>query len=106
MKTSLLLILGILIGGALGVVGGGAVGTGLGAGTGSIEGLKSGACLAVESAKDQGLITSEQVGAIFAGVAKTANAEAPGEPAVSLPLDDAECREVIADMTAAIAARE
>jgi hypothetical protein len=104
MHSALLILLGIVIGGGGGVVGGGMIGTGLGAGAGIVTGLKSGACLTVEAAKDQGLITAEQVAQIFDGVAKTVPAGIDTEGPSGLATNDAECQKVVIDLRAAIAA--
>ena len=67
MKTALIAIVFLLIGGA----GGGFLalgfGAGLGAGAGIVGGSRAGACLAVESAKDQGLLSAEQIDQVLAG---------------------------------------
>jgi len=63
MKTAIIAIIFLLIGGAVG----GFLGLGMGSVTGIVAGSQAGACLAVETAKEQGLLTSEQVDQVIAG---------------------------------------
>lgn len=106
MKTFLLLLLGFVLGGIVGVVGGGAIGTGLGAGVGIATGLEAGACLTVESAKDKGLISADQVEQIFAAAAETMKAEADIGDETAFADSDAECQAVVAKLKHAIAERD
>jgi predicted lipid-binding transport protein (Tim44 family) len=101
MKGFLLLLLGLVLGGILGALGGGVLGTGLGAGAGIVTGLQSGACLAVEAAREKGLISAEQVDEIFAAAAQAMQAELP--PETEMADTDAECREVVAKLKASMA---
>lgn|GEM_PF-4281948 len=103
MKTFLLLLVGFLIGGVVGVVGGGAIGTGVGAGVGVATGLQAGACLTVEAAKNEGLITADQVGQIFAAAAKTIKAQADVGSDTDFADTDAECQVVVAKLKQAAA---
>ena len=103
MKTALLVLLGILVGGVIGVAGGGVIGTGLGVGAGIVTGLKAGACFTVEAAKEHGLITSEQIGDIFVAVSRSMDANFDPATAGGFPISDAQCQQVVADMKAAIA---
>lgn len=106
MKTFLILFIGFVIGGIVGVVGGGAIGTGVGAGVGVATGLQAGACLTVEAAKDEGLITADQVGQIFAAAAKTISSKADVSADADFPGTDAECQAVVAKLKQAAASGE
>ena len=103
MKTFLIALLSFVIGGVVGVLGGGLLGAGIGAGAGIVTGMQAGACLAVETAKNKGLITSDQVGTILAGAAGSIRTQAeqikadPWAGAVSMA-SDAECQAVIAKL--------
>lgn len=101
MKGFLILLLGLVLGGILGVVGGGLVGTGLGAGAGMVTGMQSGACLAVEAARQKGLISAEQVDEIFAAAAEAMQVQLPTE--TDIADTDAECRKVVAELKASLA---
>ena len=67
MKTALIAIVFLLIGGAVGGFLALGFGAGMGAGAGIVVGSQAGACLAVESAKDQGLLSAEQIDQVLAG---------------------------------------
>ena len=79
------------------------MGTGVDAGAGVATGLAAGACSALESAKDQGLVTDAQFDEVLRGaVAKIAgNVELP--PEAELADSAAECEKVIADLQKAAA---
>ncbi len=100
MKTILLLLVGAVIGAVVGVFLFSGVLTGVGAGVGIITGLKAGACLTVEAAKEQGLVTAEQVDDVLNAAARLIAAEDLGDEA-SLSGGDAECARVVADLKAA-----
>lgn len=102
MKTALLLIVGLLIGGVLGFFGGGAVGLGAGAGVGIATGLKAGACLALEAAREEGLITAEQEPALLqAAAAQFASEDLAEGPDTS----EIDCARVVAELRQAAAER-
>ncbi len=63
MKIFIIAIVFLIIGGIGGVV----VGTGLGTAGGLIVGSQAGACFAMEKAKDDGMLTSEQIDKILKG---------------------------------------
>jgi hypothetical protein len=67
MKTALIAIVFLLIGGAVGGFLALGFGAGMGAGAGIVVGSQAGACLALESAKDQGLLSAEQIDQVLAG---------------------------------------
>ena len=96
MKVVLIFILGTVIGAA----GSFLFGTGIGAGAGVITGLKAGACLTVEAAKDKGLISGDQVDEVLnAAVQSILSQEASGEEAIKE--GDLKCEQVVAEMKAA-----
>jgi len=103
MKTFLIALAGFVIGAVVGTLGGGLLGTGIGAGAGIVTGMQAGACLTVETAKNKGLITSDQVGTILAAAAGSIRTQAeqikadPGADAVSMA-SDAECQAVVAKL--------
>ena len=67
MKTAIVAIVFLLIGGAAGGFLALGYGAGMGAGAGIVVGSQAGVCLALESAKDQGLLSAEQVDQVLAG---------------------------------------
>jgi hypothetical protein len=67
MKTAIIAIVFLLIGGAVGGYLALGYGAGMGAGAGIVVGSQAGACLAMESAKDQGLLSAEQIDQALAG---------------------------------------
>jgi hypothetical protein len=104
MKSFLLILLGLVLGGVLGLFGGGVVGTGIGAGVGIATGLQAGACLTVEAAKDKGLITADQVPEIFAAAVESMQAELPDD--ADIADSDAECAAVVAELKESAAAMD
>lgn len=100
MRSFLLVLLGIVIGGVGGFFGGGILGIGAGAGVGIVTGLQAGACLTLEAAREQGLVTAEQEGAILAAAATAfASEDLPEGPDTS----GIDCAEVVAKIRAAAA---
>ena len=71
--------------------------TGIGAGAGVATGLAAGACSALESAKDQGLVTDARFDEVLRrAVAKIAgNVQLPQEAELT---DTAECEQVMAEL--------
>jgi hypothetical protein len=103
MKSFLLLVIGAILGGIATFILASPVMTGVGAGVGIATGLKAGACLTVEAAKDKGLISSEQVAEVLqaaAGQLATTDVSADEE---GFKLDDAACQKVVADLKKAAA---
>ena len=100
MKTALLILVGVLIGGLLGFFGGGAIGLGAGAGVGIVTGLKAGACLTLEAARGEGLITAEQEPALLAAAARQLASETRPEGPDTSGID---CAEVLAELRKASA---
>ena len=100
MKTFLVFLLVFVIGGVVGAIGGGALGVGAGAGIGIVTGLKAGACLTLEAARAQGLITAEQEGDILQAAARQfASEDLPEGPDTS----GIDCQGVVAEMRRAAA---
>ena len=93
MKSLLLVLLGLVIGGAAGFF----VATPIGAGVGIATGLKAGACLTVEGAKEAGFITSEQVDDVLMSAGRQI-ASADVAEDVSFSGGDTECTRFIAEM--------
>ena len=103
MKSFLIGVVFLIIGGLVGGFVALSVGTGIGAGVGIATGVAAGACSAVESAKDQGLVTDAQFDEVLGGaVAKIAGSvELP--PEAELAGTAAECEKVMADLQKAAA---
>lgn len=98
MKSLLLVLLGIVIGAIGGFIGGGALGVGAGAGVGIATGLQAGACLTLEAAREDGLITAEQEPGLLAAAAQQiASEDLPEGPDTS----DIDCAEVVAQLRSA-----
>jgi hypothetical protein len=96
MKTAIIAIVFLLIGGAVG----GFLGLGMGSLTGVVAGSQAGACLAVETAKDQGLLTAEQVDQVIAGAIgkiKETAAQSPDED-LQWVGGEADCAAMIAEL--------
>ena len=101
MKSILLLFIGVVLGGIASFVLTSGLVVGIGAGAGIATGLKAGACLAVEAAREEGFITAEQVDDVFAGISKQLSSK--GISNVEKPSgSDAECRDVVAQMKSAV----
>lgn len=100
MKSILLLLVGAVIGAVVGVFLLSGVLTGVGAGVGILTGLKAGACLTVEAAKEQGLVTAEQIDDVLNAATRLIAAEKLADE-TALSGGDAECAKVVADLKAA-----
>jgi hypothetical protein len=100
MKGFLIFVLGAIVGAVVGVFLLAGMLTGIGAGVGIATGLKAGACLTVEAAKAEGLITSEQVDQVLnAAIRQIAATNIADEAALSA--SDAACAKVVEDLRAA-----
>jgi hypothetical protein len=98
MRSVLLILLGVVIGGVGGFFGGGLLGLGAGAGAGIATGLQAGACLALEAAREEGLVTAEQEADILAAAATAfASEDLPDGPDTS----GIDCAAVVAKIRAA-----
>lgn len=98
MKGILIFLAGLVGGGALTffVAVPGSVGLGV------ATGMMAGACVTVETAKDLGLITAEQVDQILTAAAEGISKQSLGE-AGRLSGGDAECQTIVDDIKAATA---
>ncbi|MCM5570079.1 hypothetical protein M6I34_06130 [Burkholderiaceae bacterium FT117] len=101
MKTFVTFVLGLLIGGgAMLLLAPAAVG--VGAGAGIVTGMKAGACLTVEAAKDAGLITAEQVDQVLRAASIRIGASGSGDAASQGGSGDAECRKLLAELASGV----
>jgi hypothetical protein len=100
MKTTVIAIAFLLVGAVIGGYLALGVGAGMGAGAGIVVGSQTGACLAVKSAKDQGLLTSEQVAQVLTGtIARIQdNATLPADAQPRWVASEADCENMIAEM--------
>ncbi len=100
MKGFLIFIVGAVIGAIVGVFLLSPFILGIGTGVGVATGLKAGACLTVEAAKEAGLVSDEQVNEVLqAAVAQISSEDLPAD---SADLEgDLDCQQVVADMRAA-----
>ena len=103
MKTALIAIVFLLIGGAVGGFLALGFGAGMGAGAGIVVGSPAGACLAVESANDQGLLSTEQIAQVLAGaIGKIkSTAEIPPDAEPQWVGTAADCAAMIAELATA-----
>lgn len=77
MSKALLAILFLILGGILGFAGGTAIGFGGGAGVGIATGLSAGICGVAKAARDEGLLTAEQVDQVFNRAVENLRAMSP-----------------------------
>ncbi len=103
MKSFLIAIVFLIIGGVVGGVAALSVGTGIGAGVGIATGYAAGACSALEVAKDQGLVTDAQFDQILRGAAEKIAGQVELPPDAELADTAAECAKVMADLQKAAA---
>ena len=97
MKGVLLFVLGAVIGGIATFVLAGGLMTGAGVAAGIVTGLKAGACLTVEAAKNEGFINADQVNQVLSAAGRQlATTEVPSDAETGL--SDAECQKLIAEM--------
>ena len=108
MKTAIIAISFLLIGAVAGGFLALGVGAGMGAGAGIIVGSQAGACLAVESAKEEGLLTGEQIDQVLSGaIGKIrGSAQTPPDAKVQWIGSEADCSKMIADMKEAAQAKQ
>ena len=97
MKSFLLVVAGLLLGAIGTFVVTSAVFTGIGAGVGIVTGLKAGACLTVEAAKERGFITGEQVDEVFQAAGRQLSSTNVDDQS-GFTLSDAECMKVVQDL--------
>jgi len=103
MKTAIIAIVFLLIGGAVGGFLALGYGAGMGAGAGIVVGSQAGACLAMESAKDQGLLSPEQIDQALAGaIGKIkGKAQLPPDAKFQWVGNEADCAAMIAELETA-----
>jgi hypothetical protein len=103
MRTFIIALICLVVGGALGAVGAFGVGAGMGAGAGIVVGAQAGACLALEAAKDRGLLDAADIDALIADTARRIHSEAPESATSELPRvrSEADCAEMIAKLRSA-----
>jgi hypothetical protein len=96
MKSFLLVVAGIIVGAVVTLV----LASGIFTGVGIATGLKAGACLTVEAAKERGFITADQVDDVLnAAVKRIASANIGDE--ATLSGGDAECVKLVAELKSA-----
>lgn len=100
MKTTIIVIVSLLIGGAIGGILAIGVGAGVGAAGGLVVGTQAGACLTVETAKDQGILSAEQVDKLIADtVAKIrGKAESATKEEIKWIGSEADCAAMVAEL--------
>lgn len=101
MKTAIVGLVSLLIGAILGGFLALGFGTGMGAASGLVVGSQAGACLAVETARTQGLLSSEEIDRVIAATVdklreKTRNV--PEQANIEWIETGAECERMIAEM--------
>ena len=108
MKTAIIAIVFLLIGGAVGGYLALGYGAGMGAGAGIVVGSQAGACLAMESAKDQGLLSAEQIDQVLAGaIGKIkGKAQVPPDAEFEWVGSEADCAAMIAELATAARSRQ
>ena len=105
MKSFLLVVAGFAVGGIATFLLTSGLLTGIGAGAGIVTGMKAGACLTIEAAKKQGLVTEDQVDALLTAAAGEISSTAPqDEPLFSG--GSAACEKFVAELREAAAQRE
>jgi hypothetical protein len=100
MKTTIIAIVFFLIGAAAGGYLALGVGAGMGAGAGIVVGSQAGACLAVEAAKDKGLLSAEEIDQVIGdSVGKIkGKSQIPADAEVPWITSEADCAKMIAEM--------
>ena len=97
MKKFLLVVLGFVLGTIVTIFFSSTILTGIGAGVGVATGIKAGACLTVEAAKERGFITSDQVDEVLrAAIKQIVDTDLGEEDALSGA--DAECEKVVSEL--------
>ena len=103
MKSFLIAVVFLIIGGVVGGFAALSVGTGIGAGAGIATGVAAGACSALESAKEQGLVTEEQFDEVLRGAVSKIAGSVDLPPEAEFADTAAECEKVLADLQKAAA---
>jgi hypothetical protein len=97
MKSFLMVVLGFVLGVVVMMFLAPAV-VGVGTGVGIATGLKAGACLTVEAAKDKGFITAAQVDEVLNAAAQQIVTTSGIDDAGQLTGADQQCQKFIADL--------
>lgn len=97
MKSFLLVVVGTVIGAVASLLLA-PVAVGVGAGVGVATGLRAGACLTVEAAKEKGLITAAQVDEVLRAAGKQIASTGAADNEIGLTGGDAECAKVVAEL--------
>jgi hypothetical protein len=103
MKSFLVFIIGAVVGLAAAFFVLPGVFVGMGAGVGISTGLKAGACLTAEAAKEKGYISGEQVGELIAAAGQQISAQGVPVDQNEMASGDAKCQEIIAKLKEAAA---
>jgi hypothetical protein len=100
MKTFILAVVFLLIGGAIGGFLGFGFGTGIGAGGGLIVGTQAGTCLALGAARDKGILTPAQVDGVIQEAIGRIKARSPGaaDPQIQWIGNEADCARLMAEI--------
>jgi hypothetical protein len=106
MKSFLIAVVFLLIGGIVGGFLSLGVGAGVGAGAGIVVGAQAGACLAVEAAKDKGLLTAEQIDEVLKGAITKISAGAKLSPEAKLVGSEADCAKMVAELQDAVKSQQ
>jgi hypothetical protein len=105
MKSFIIAVIFLIIGGAIG----GFLALGYGAGMGAVGGLlvgsQAGACLAVETAKEQQLLTAEDVDKTIAATVEKikTGTKIPADSDIKWATSDADCANMIAELKKSLA---
>ena len=102
MKGFLIAVIFLIIGGVAGGLLALGVGTGLGAAAGIAVGSQAGVCLAMETAKSDGLLTAEQVDKVIADTINTIRGKSSADAAKEIEWISSEkdCADMVAKMEA------
>ena len=100
MKTAILAIVFLLIGGVIGGFVGVRFGAGMGAGGGLLVGSQAGACLALQSAREKGILSSGQIDIVIRDTVGKIKSRSPlaSDPNVTWVGSEADCGRRIAEM--------
>ena len=100
MKTFIVAVVFLLIGGAIGGFLGFGFGTGMGAGGGLIVGTQAGTCLALGAARDKGILTPAQVDGVIQEAIGRIKARSPAaaDPKIQWIATEADCAKLMAEI--------
>jgi|APLow6443716910_1056828.scaffolds.fasta_scaffold74190_2 hypothetical protein len=100
MKTAILAIVFLLTGGAIGGFLGIGFGTGMGHAGGLVLGSQAGACLALQIARDKGILSSGQADTVIRDTVGKIKTKTPlaSDPKVPWVGSEADCARMIAEM--------